>query len=100
MAKLYSSLYGKPPVKAAVSTVQDAAEKYGISGHAAALRWTAFHSALDGKYGDAVVFTVSKVQQLPGSLDALEAGPLPQELADAITAVYTTVEGSEPCYHL
>lgn len=80
--------------------MRDAAEKYGISGHAAAIRWTAFHSKLDGKYGDGVIFSASKIEQLHNTLDAFEAGPLPAELADAITAVYDTVKGSEPVYHL
>lgn len=79
--------------------VRTAAEKYGISGHAAALRWTTFHSVLDGKYGDGVIFGVSNLDQLKKTLDALEDGPLPAELADAIEAVYATVEGSEPPYH-
>lgn len=100
VAKLYKELYSKPPVQASVATVRDAAEKHGITGHAAALRWTAYHSILDGKYGDAVVFSVSKIGQLPGTLDALEAGPLPADLADAITAIYATVKGAEPPYHL
>ncbi|EXJ83560.1 hypothetical protein A1O1_07183 [Capronia coronata CBS 617.96] len=100
LGKMQSTFYGKPPVQAAVATVQAAVEKYGISGHAAALRWTAYHSALDGKYGDGVIFGVSKIEQLPKTLDALEAGPLPDDLADAITALYAVVEGSEPPYHM
>ena len=100
IGKLYSSLYGQSPVQASIAIVREAADKHGISGHAAALRWTAFHSILDGKYGDAVIFGVSKIEQLSKSLDALEAGPLPADLAQAITAVYATVEGAEPPYHL
>lgn len=96
----YSNLYGKPPVVASVDTLKTAAKKYGISGHAAAMRWTAFHSALDGKYGDALTFTVSNLPQLHGTLDALKAGPLPDEVADAISAIYATCEGSEPPFHL
>jgi aryl-alcohol dehydrogenase-like predicted oxidoreductase len=97
---MYSTVYGQPLVQASVAIVRDTAAKHGISGHAAALRWTAFHSILDGKYGDAVIFAVSKMEQLYDTLDALEAGPLPTDLAEAITAVYATVAGSEPAYHL
>lgn len=64
------------------------------------MRWTAFHSILDGKYGDAIIFAVSNMGQLYDALDALEMGPLPTDLAEAITAVYATVEGLEPAYHL
>jgi aflatoxin B1 aldehyde reductase len=83
-----------------VGAVRSAAEKYGISGHAAALRWTAFHSALDGKYGDGVIFAVSKMEQLHNTLDALEAGPLPAELAEALDAVYGSLGGAGPNYYL
>jgi aflatoxin B1 aldehyde reductase len=83
-----------------VATVLDLAEEHNISGHAAAIRWTAFHSRLDGKYGDGLIFGVSKIEQLHKTLDALEAGPLPDELAEAITDVYAMVEGAEPPYHL
>jgi aflatoxin B1 aldehyde reductase len=100
IGKLYSSFYGQPPVQASVTTVLDAAASHGISGHDAAVRWTAFHSILDGKYGDGIIFGVSKIEQLHKTLDALEAGPLPTPLANAITAIYATVEGSEPPFHL
>jgi len=80
--------------------VRNAAERHGISGHAAALRWTAFHSVLDGDRGDGVIFAVSKMEQLHKTLDALEAGPLPADVAEAITAIYPKIEGNEPPYHL
>jgi aflatoxin B1 aldehyde reductase len=83
-----------------VNTIKDATKKYNISGHAAALRWTAFHSALDGKFGDGLIFAVSRMEQLHETIDALEAGPLPADLAQAMTAIYATVEGKEPPYHL
>lgn len=93
-------MYGQRAVQDSIGTVRDAAEKHGIGGHAAALRWTAFHSILDGEYGDGIIFGVSNIDQLHKSLDALEDGPLPAELAEAITAIYATVEGAEPSYHL
>lgn len=81
-------------------TVLDLAEEHGISGHAAAIRWTAFHSKLDGRYGDGIIFGVSKIEQLHKTIDALEAGPLPDELAEAINEIYAMIEGAEPPYHL
>lgn len=47
-----------------------------------------------------MVFGVSKLEQMHKSLDALEAGPLPDELAEAITAIYATLGGAGPPYHL
>jgi aryl-alcohol dehydrogenase-like predicted oxidoreductase len=83
-----------------VATFRDAAKKHGISGHEAVLRWTAYHDVLDEQYGDGVIFGVSNIGHVEQSLDSLEAGPPPAELADAITAIYATVEGPEPPYHL
>lgn len=81
--------------------MQTAAAKHSIEGHSASLRWTRFHSALSAEYGDAVLFAVSSMEQLEKTLDALEAGPLPQEVAEAISGVYSTFEGpEEPSYHL
>ncbi|KAI0883618.1 NADP-dependent oxidoreductase domain-containing protein [Annulohypoxylon maeteangense] len=100
IAKLYSSSYSKAPVQASLATIQNLADKYGINGHEVALRWTVFHSMLDGKQGDGVIFGVSKIEQLHKTLAAIESGPLPVEIADAVTAIYAAVEGSEPPYHL
>ncbi|KAI3542385.1 aflatoxin B1 aldehyde reductase member 2 [Colletotrichum abscissum] len=100
LGNVYTYLYRKPPVRIAAATILELVENYGINGHAAALRWTAFHSNLDGKHGDAVIFGVSKTEQLHETLDALEAGPLPEDLAVAINSIYSTVEGAEPPYHL
>ena len=47
-----------------------------------------------------MIFGVSNIEQLHKTLDALEAGPLPAELANAITAIYATVEGAKPPHHL
>ncbi|VUC21226.1 unnamed protein product [Clonostachys rosea] len=97
---LYNALYQDPAVRASAAIVHDAAAKHGISGHDAGVRWTAYHSALDGKFGDGVAFGVSKIEQVHKTLDALEAGPLPADVADAITAIYAKVEGSEPPYFI
>ncbi|KAK1621901.1 aflatoxin B1 aldehyde reductase member 2 [Colletotrichum phormii] len=100
LGKAYTYLYRKPPVRIAVATILELAAKHNIGGHAAAMRWTAFHSNLNAECGDAIIFGVSKIDQLRQTLDTLEAGPLPGDLADAIAAIYSTVEGAEPPYHL
>lgn len=87
-------------MKASITQVREAVAKHGISGHAAALRWTAYHSILDGQYGDGVIFAVSKLSQLDSSLDAIEAGPLPEQLAEDISAVFAKMGGSAPPFHL
>ncbi|SPN96532.1 uncharacterized protein DNG_00058 [Cephalotrichum gorgonifer] len=49
VSNIYNQFYGSELVKKSIVTVRDATEKYGISGHEAALRWAAFHSILDGE---------------------------------------------------
>lgn len=82
-----------------MSPILAASEKHGIIGHAAALRWTAFYSILDGAYGDGIIFTVSNMEQLHKTLDAIDAGPLPADLADTFSTLYSTVEEAGVSYH-
>lgn len=91
IGSLYSQFYDKPQFAAAVEKVEAAAAKHNISGHAAALRWTAYHSALDASLGDAVIIGGSRLEQLKENVDIIEAGPLPEELAQAVEDVFQHV---------
>lgn len=95
VGKLYSGYYAKPELEEAFQRASAAGEKHGISGHAAALRWTAYHSVLDPKLGDAIILGASTVDQLKENLDILEDGPLPTEVADAVGTVYNYVGEGE-----
>ncbi|KAJ4248768.1 hypothetical protein NW762_012606 [Fusarium torreyae] len=75
------------------------ASQHGIDGHAAALRWTAYHSALDKAYSDSILVGASSVEQLEMNIDAIEAGPLPHEVASALGAVYGEIS-DEVSYHM
>ncbi|KAI0522055.1 Aldo/keto reductase [Xylaria bambusicola] len=100
IGKNYTGFYGHPLIQACVAPILAAAEKHGISGHAAALRWTAFHSTLDGVYGDGIIFTASSIEQLNQTLDAIDAGPLPADLADTFSKLYSSIEEAVVSYHL
>lgn len=91
IGKLYTRWYLRPSVISAVDAVVEIASKHGISGHAAALRWVAYHSVLDAKYGDAIVLGASKVEQLQQNMDIVEDGPLPEEVAEAYSGVFSQV---------
>ncbi|CAK7199327.1 hypothetical protein SEUCBS139899_002005 [Sporothrix eucalyptigena] len=84
---IYMAMYGKPAIEAAVDTVKAVSKKHGIPGHEASLRWTVYHSALSAEHGDAVIVGASNLAQLRQNLDAIDAGPLPQEVVDAVNAV-------------
>lgn len=64
------------------------AAKHGINGHAAALRWTTYHSVLDREKGDAVIIGASKLSQLADNMDIIAQGPLPQEVVEVFDGVY------------
>lgn len=73
--------------------------QHGISGHAAALRWTVYHSRLSAEYGDAVIVSASSVAQLDSNFEFIRQGPLPEEVLVAIERVYDEIAGSEFPYH-
>lgn len=92
---IYSDMYMKPELEEAFQRATAAGGQHGISGHAAALRWTAYHSVLDHSLGDAVIIGCSTVDQLRQNLDIIEAGPLPRDVADAVGEVYNYVGAGE-----
>ncbi|KAL6867172.1 Aldo/keto reductase [Trichoderma novae-zelandiae] len=94
----YSALYLKPSIEAATEKALAVASKHGISGHAAALRWTVYHSALDAKYGDSIIIGASTIDQVNSNLDIAEAGPLPEDAAEVFDALYKEVGADEIPY--
>lgn len=88
----YSGDYFHDPLFAAAEIVRQQAQRYGISGHAAALRWTTWHSELGAEYGDSVIIGASKLTQLSENLDILEQGPLPEPLVETMNGVWEDVK--------
>ncbi|UKZ88830.1 uncharacterized protein TrAFT101_004564 [Trichoderma asperellum] len=99
LGAIYSALYLKPAIEAATENALAVAAKHGISGHAAALRWTAYHSVLDTEYDDAIIIGSFTVDQLNSNLDVIEQGPLPEDIVKAISALYKEVGEEEIPYH-
>lgn len=54
--------YLKPAITEATDKTLEVAARYGIGGHAAAFRWTAWYSILSKLYGDSI--TASPVRAL------------------------------------
>ncbi|RMZ84482.1 hypothetical protein DV738_g725, partial [Chaetothyriales sp. CBS 135597] len=88
----YSGDYFQDPLFAAAAIVRQVATRYGITGHAAALRWTTWHSELGAEYGDAIIIGASKLEQLAENLDILEQGPLPDPLLETMNGVWEDVK--------
>lgn len=99
LGAIYSALYLKPSIEVATANALEVAAKHGISGHAAALRWTSNHSVLDKKYGDAIIIGSSTIDQLNSNLDVIEQGPLPEDVVKAINDIYKEVGEEEIPYH-
>lgn len=100
LGQLYASKYSKPKIAAAADDTAQAAAKHGINGHAAALRWTTYHSVLDRAQGDAVIVGASSTAQLDRNMDVIEQGPLPQDLVDVLDGVYGRLGDEAVDYHL
>jgi aflatoxin B1 aldehyde reductase len=68
---------------AALDAIRGAADEAGISTLEAAVRWTQYHSAVDGSMGDAILIGVSRLDQLAPIMEASHAGPLPEPVVEA-----------------
>lgn len=89
----------KPSILAAADKALAVTANHGINGHAAALRWTAYHSVLSKTYDDAIIVGASSVQQLESNMDMIEQGPLPDDVVAALEAVYAEIDDPVP-YHM
>ncbi|KAK4958032.1 hypothetical protein LTR10_004457 [Elasticomyces elasticus] len=91
-ASPYGAAYRQDSIFAAAKAIRDEAAVYGITGHAAALRWCVYHSTLDEKNGDAVIVGASSVTQLEDNLKITEEGRLPAALVKVIEDVWPSIQ--------
>ncbi|RAH52045.1 aldo/keto reductase [Aspergillus piperis CBS 112811] len=96
---MYSGNYLKPSIMEATDKTLEVAARHGIGGHAAALRWSAWHGILRKEYGDSIIIGASSIAQLDSNIDTIEAGPLPEDVVAALEALYHEI-GDEVPYHL
>lgn len=83
--QMYRERYFKDETFKALQIVENAVEKHGLTLVETALRWCVHHSALKVKDGnDGVIIGVSNFSQLESNLAALQKGPLPQDVVDAL----------------
>lgn len=94
----YQKRYWKKSCFDALDVIKAAAERNGITVIEAVYRWLAYHSMLNGERGDAVLIGASKLSHLKQNMDAIKAGPLPQDLVDAFDTAWMTAKGDSPEY--
>lgn len=99
LGKMYVDDYFNETLFQAAADVVKAAENEGISGHAAALRWALYHSALSSEFGDAVIIGTSSPEQLSQNLNHAEDGPLSAALAKEFEEVWLNSKKVAPGDH-
>ncbi|KAF7347297.1 Aldehyde reductase [Mycena venus] len=96
MQGLYGGLYNKPSYYKALDLWEEAAKEAGCSRAELAYRWVAFDSAVDAKYGDAVIFGASKHSQISETLAWLKHGSVGEAAKAKIDEIWKVVEHEAP----
>lgn len=94
----YQGRYWKKSYFDAVNVISDMAGEYGITTIEATYRWLAYHSMLDGNRGDAILIGASKLEHLKQNIEAVNAGPLPENLVTAFNAAWDICKAESPEY--
>jgi aflatoxin B1 aldehyde reductase len=96
IGKTYDDLYNKPSYHTALDMWAEAASMAGCTKAELALRWIAFDSALDAKYGDAIVFGASRVDQAETSLQWFKTGSVGEDAKKLVEKIWQVVEKDAP----
>ena len=91
VGQLYQNIYYSDALLKFSDQYQALAASHGLDPHEVSLRWIIHHSKLSEEHGDAVIIGATSDAQLTTNIDALEAGPLPNEVANKIEAMFETV---------
>ncbi|KAK5044500.1 hypothetical protein LTR84_010711 [Exophiala bonariae] len=84
--------YGADQVRVAVERVRSVVAEKGLgSAHEVVVRWVVWHSALDRKFGDKVIFGTGGPDQLRAMLEAVERGPLEPDVVEVVEQVWPEV---------
>ncbi len=98
----YRGRYFKDSTFEALRTVERAVDGHkaeGLTLIETALRWAVHHSKLRVAGGnDGVIIGISSYAQLDGNLDALEKGPLPDDVVQALDRAWAIAKADAPNY--
>ena len=94
LGTMYRDRYWNDTIFAAVHALQALAQDAGIPAAELALRW-----AIGRPVVNAVLIGGSRPDNIRTNLTAVSKGPLPTELAEAVTAISTAVRGPMPPYN-
>ncbi len=94
----YQKRYWKKSFFDAVDLIREASEKHGITTVEAAYRWLAYHSMLNGDRGDAILIGASRLNHLLQNMEAVKAGPLPEDIVDVFEQAWRITRSDSPEY--
>lgn len=94
----YQRRYWKKSFFDGLRIIQEACEQSQITTIEATYRWLAHHSMLDGSRGDAILIGASKLNHLKQNMEAVKAGPLPEDIVKAFEAAWMITKGDSPEY--
>ena len=78
--------------------IREAAEPHDISMTEATYRWLAYHSMLNGGRGDAILIGASRLSHLKENMNAVKAGPLPEDMVKAFERAWEICRGNSREY--
>lgn len=94
----YQGRYWKKSYFDAVEIIKIAAEKHGLTSIEATYRWLAYHSMLNGDRGDGILIGASKMSHLKQNMEAVEKGPLPDDVVAAFEEAWSISKKDSPEY--
>ncbi|SCH80110.1 L-glyceraldehyde 3-phosphate reductase [uncultured Clostridium sp.] len=94
----YQKRYWKKSYFDAADVIKAACERKGISIIEAVYRWLAYHSMLNERRGDAILVGASKLSHLKQNMEAVNAGPLPSDVADSFSSAWELCKADSPEY--
>ncbi|KAJ7232188.1 NADP-dependent oxidoreductase domain-containing protein [Mycena haematopus] len=96
MRGMYDGLYNKPSYYKALDMWAEAAKEAGCGKAELAYRWVAFDSAIDPKYGDAVIFGASSHSQISETLAFFKRGSVGEAARAKIDEIWKVIEHDAP----
>ena len=99
---MYRGRYFRDSTFDALRVVEEAVEKHeGLTMIETALRWMVHHSKLrigEGRGNDGIIIGISSFALLDGNLDAIEKGPLPDDVVEALDRAWRIAKADAPNY--
>ncbi|KAK6083889.1 aldehyde reductase [Seiridium cupressi] len=92
LGEVYVTLYKKPVFLAALEVWEAISQASRVPKAELAYRWVAYHSSLTRGNGDGMIVGARNLQQLRETLTGLRRGPLPDDVAKQIEAIWDQIK--------